>query len=1529
MKKRRNDWKENGEVLDTDDEGGWSDEQEEKIEEDGDLDATGDLAESLPAMNSIATNEPVERERTAHSRQAVNDEIQSSARQPNGEAEVEEAGDTKIEAEALLPNRLNSPDRETEPAASNHASKEQPSQESLELPSLSRLTPKRPFDNDREDGEAPVDEISRTYVRIEVPRASSPLSSLPPSPVADLEEPIVDDGSQDIRGETAGEAQPNITSSQAEIMQQAAELVDDSEYLANGRRYLRKRTTIQLHPYLIESERHKNQFKAAHMAPLNIVDTQERATARRTPRDEDSQDTDLETEGKSQESQVLDEIWGSDVLEELLDSPPRPQRPFWKHSSRLIPRPTSRGTSVQTPIPRREPIGSDDDDDLPDISDIINRPLSTQRRRELGQRPFSTIHAAALRAGLIQDHGATGNVFNIPKSLPPTSSPTDSAVLQATPAHPRRLHHRPMSRSGTAATTIPTPAASSERRVKPVPIAVPFDDESDDGPPSSVEQTPGSSPSREPVRIKKRLRGVLPASYLRVGTQIDRPRPILQLPVMRESRSLSPAGVRELNRKGVALPRTGSGMITVASTPRGTPGLGTNSLDFLGSQEESDDNGHRHDDISAMPGIVQEGDGEYSSVRSQSDFGWAMDDNGDEIDPMLPTQERKRRLGPDGRPVKRQKKSTSNPFHRLNEGHGQRRQPRITDVFEDAPIARPRQYYAHHVYENGTPMPMNALRMPIQRTIQEVMPAFDKAIEELPTFMRVAVRSAGSRYAMGRQGPAAKVVRLSEREATAEARSVIRQWRGTSPLQRRQHQQRKPSRAPLGNLSANVRSVPTARPAAKAPTQHGSLQASLQNFSRPAARQIKLPFQAPISADAEIIKIEGGRAKVEANVEGTERLRKQAQRARARARARIPIQVRPGQLEISQFEYQSRDSRAAFGTTKRTFDKRFRRYHGGAEPAGHTLARFLEEADGDSLESGHQDVREATSEASFAPVFRRKRKRTPMRIDAETARYRQPENIVASIEVPIPAPTLTAADLFPEKHLHGLHYPSYRYTIDFDVRQLTADVYFHESTFIGKQKLEKALKTDLVNCLDNRHPTAVTYQLGDRHFKWNIWEDEVEAEVKFCFQWIVGCLEDRTNEGMKVDPEVVDCMEFVVEYFQTALAFYGAEDAPDCIASMTTFLQLFTECLEALTPALQQGDNINNRRIMALSVLQAVLVFQVLRMATTNPEVTSQDPSVPELQELLKKATATSVKLLFVVGLSPLDELYEDLRAEAFRLAGIKEHHGPAEAWVILMHIMRAANVRRFSLWDAVNTHLFEKVDEEVDAAAMERSWRTMFLLLPLMEFDSFGILKSRSRYRTTVENWALPQKLIRRVVDLYTSDPEVLPKYTNYCNTLFNRCHHLIQAWGWRHYSAILGTLFDFFATHHFHHIGVLPNITIKSPEFLRDLDGALSSFVVSDDHCFHVFLKILHSAVMHLKQGKKEKDVGNLVTRLLPNHNYEDGQMVLGKQALANHKDLLAVLVWAAQGELKGRVEVMLDAVERRSRQKGLLQRVGSRRL
>jgi hypothetical protein len=213
------------------------------------------------------------------------------------------------------------------------------------------------------------------------------------------------------------------------------------------------------------------------------------------------------------------------------------------------------------------------------------------------------------------------------------------------------------------------------------------------------------------------------------------------------------------------------------------------------------------------------------------------------------------------------------------------------------------------------------------------------------------------------------------------------------------------------------------------------------------------------------------------------------------------------------------------------------------------------------------------------------------------------------------------------------------------------------------------------------------------------------------------------------------------------------------------------------------------------------------------------------------------------------------------------------------------------------------------DALAFERLWQSMFTLLPLCEIDDSGILVPGLRHTAPVEGWALPQQLLKRVFLLYQGNPRQPPGFNDYCRALVARCHFLVQQWGWRKCTGIIGTIFDFFGSQSLAH---LRNEEVyKSPRFLEELDGKPSLSIEPEDRCFHIFLKLLALTIQRLKERGRANDIRNLVARTLPNHDRqylkEDVIHQHDLAALRNHHDLLCTLFWVSPPDLRPAVHLI----------------------
>ncbi|KFX95853.1 hypothetical protein V490_03644 [Pseudogymnoascus sp. VKM F-3557] len=1342
------------------------------------------------------------------------------------------------------------------------------------------------------------EDISRSYVGLSSPTSStSALSSLGSTPTqSPYRASILPPGNEEQSG--ASHAIPSL--SFEEVTHQGRSILDDANNFESAyRRSFRPRTEIQLHPYLLDSERHRRDFMARGLRPMRFTPAQQMAQG--AAQNGDSQDTEFEAEEDSQKTGIEDsyDVFGTN--QDLMSSPTRSPRSAVEVDEEMQSLPSSFRS-----------VGLDSDDvELPDISTLIDQArrgiISKKKVRNISRK---RVHGSAQS----RPHAALSStknplptiidVFDVPQSPPMTSPPvqllaagtgtTEGTVSRRgsdTTAESGR--NRGNALRGLRATDLPTPAASSSRRANDHPneICVIEDDPFIS---SSEAEEPQSSPPKEPTKVRKLLRGVLPASHIRVNPQSRGGQQNAPRTAARDSFNHSPL-VPEI-RRGIALPRVADEM------PASAPSNPRTGLGFLSDESDEEDFGSH--------GIVKETGQDSQAFFSQSDFGFAMEDNA--IDPMIVPKKRQRTLFSDAGNRKKRRVNTSlfKPTHGAPSY-----QPRISELLPN-PSRTPDSTQRSTVNRVNVPSlaqevlaKINSRSRPMPRTIQEVMPNFSEPVIYQPSFIRIAARSAGSRHALGRQGPRRKFVRLDNREDTIDAQTVLREWRG------------RPARYPTSSASSTPRSP--LRVISEESRNQRSLSSS--NLKAPAVSHTTPRPRPKIRVTNHQTKISFASAnpRVESRVKpGPNKRRKQySTRPTSNRFPHSAPQPRSAQLEISEADYSNRDRRSAFGSTKRNLDRSYERYQNGSATESHIpLARFLAN---DGLAGSRKDTAEPETGIrdggrmintvdNGIPQARRQRKRTPKQVDATAARFRQPEKPVLIAPVDTPTPSKAVHDYGGK--LYGLGGADTDYTIDFDIFPLRSGVYFHESTFIGQGKLAKAIGTESSKYYDYPRGYA-SAQFGPKQMKWGVWDADVSSEIGIYFDWIVSRLNSFGTASLNevegdVEEDTVRCMLFMIDYFQNTLAFENREELELCLQRMTEVMERLTQCLEVLTSTLNARDDFNNRRIMDLSVFEVVLIFQTLRMSATHGGSSSQR-TTGQLEALLQRTATTSVKLLFIVGLSSVQTLYDDLQYLASREAGIKPSENPTQAWVILMHIMHSARIPRVSFWDAVNLQLLENISIESDARVLEKKWYAAFSLLPLLEFNELGVLVTRSRYRATAENWALPQRIAKRLFELYASDAEQPPNFNNYCRATFSRCHHLIQVWGWRRYGSIVGTFFDFFASNGFSHIG--GGMLGTSPEFINDLDGALSSAIESEDQCFHIFLKIVHSAIKQLREAGGTREIRSLVTRLLPNHDltYHEGGAKTTTTALRNHRDLLSTLYWAAPVEVQQKINMMLGLV------------------
>lgn len=1296
--------------------------------------------------------------------------------------------------------------------------------------------------------EAEVDEISRSWVRALSP-ASSILSSPPRSPIRSS--PVAQPLSSPVQGPILPnhpEGLPEETSEQTQLG------LDPLEN--RPRRQFRERKPVQMHPYLLEQQRYERRLKASNLKPVRITPSQERDDRRKRvihgPElwDTDFQDPDEVEMAVTEESQPMTLDRGSPSPSTSADS---------IHE-------TMNGPENSTS--RQEEEGSDHE--FPDLPDLFRQKLHPGKPKEKkSSKKYSNKNRprppSPARYG---NKNPTLNIYDFPDSSPTSSPPirpgnsrrpvsrvvsitssTDSAPVwldQSSPQlRPTTDVHTPLTSAIKASShTSPTRMILGEDDPFADPIEIPSS-------PSACSSSPSSSEEEdEMVSLKKRIKHVLPASHLRLDRKRkEKPEPKLQA---RSNQKLNE------KRAGVALPLVRKSNAVPSTQP-------ANQFAFLESDESDGP------DKNSLTGFPMDDDErtEALSIFQESDMGFALED--DRVDGMLPTPSRKRKSKNSFKQPNAKRSMKSSYSGGRQQSHSY--QPRIT---------------SHLAATDATALKINQpkrrrhKRVPPKLSIIDVAENSGHFEQNAPAFLKVAARSARSRKELGRQSPTQKFIRLATREDTADAQSVLQDWRNRRIQPRNVSyvpRSENPSNAyPLTQISGNHQTkLPPPIAKLKTTVRGPELSGNYTN-----TRKIRVPRVRQLSMNDFVANRDAGLENSLSNNIASFNL-KTKQKAQPNPYFKAPF-ARSAQLEAKQFPVNTLEPR------KKNLDALFRmRRQKPFQQGNLQLSRFL--ADDDivysTVESNdfNEDNEPMPISLSQEVVKQpRRRKRLPKRIDAGAVVYRQPSEPLISEFL---THSLGEIDTDQGKLL-GLGKFGTRYPHHFDILPLQAGIYFHETTFLGSGRLANTLSSSEFVLFDDKRP-ATSIGLGDKVFVWGTWNESVSEQIGVCVDWLT---EHLTDTSQLVDrPDLIATTVSILDYVQHSINFSSAESRADFLLRMLEILQDFSSNLNscrASIPSVDQRQNIEvTTRILVLSL-------RLLRMSRAEAHA-----STLRLEDVLIKLASSCIGFLILPGFETVRKMYDDLQYLSVRENGIRNDRFLAESWIVVIHVLGAAKIPRASFWDVANIELgIKSISSLQNANTMENLWLSMFSLLPLFEFDEHGYISFDSRQKHEQDNWPLAQQLIKRVFALYATNARQSPSFNDYCRAIASRCHYLMSKWGWWKCSGIIGTLFDCFALQK---LANLRNEEVyKSPQFLEDLTTETLLDVEPEDRCFHIFLKVLAIAIKHQRVAGDTKGIRNLVARILPNHDRqfpkEEAIYHSDLASLRNHHDLLCTVYWAA---------------------------------
>lgn len=1249
-------------------------------------------------------------------------------------------------------------------------------------------------------------------------------------------------------------------------------------------RSLRPRKSIQERPYTIEDARYSNMFRSHGVRPVKLAIEGERRR-RQQAEQEASQDKDFEEYSQGSNLPDISDESQSRAFEDLPDGIdtldiPSPSPP---KTSPMIDR---AGPSSQTSSTGDTENTSIAGDDLPSIDDLARR-LPTTTSKQATKRKSSPSRSSARKR----------KRYDIVDSDPlePASAFTLGPGTTNSPAAQRSSRRNRDDTLPTAEASLqdsprsqpaPTGQAQSYVRLTQRPALTKMNDSEDElvGPTTTLkpnaneeeaqsDSDSGSESGSEIVNtVGPRIRGVLPASWLRLDQQAGHKKPSKH--IHKKPAAFSPE--QEI-RRGVAQRRV--------AAPNTFPALEMFS-------EESDD-----DDSVPTPVPRQETTDEVFHNQTRlviqdevpmfipeelSDDGSVIEDNA--VDYMTAGRKRQLKLSETFQgTTKRQKSSSTREKPPAPKGPYQ---PRITNVLSGSggtsvSTTGPAEKKKHRQpaakrKSRERKRSSKATRMPYAPPRLSIL---DVVEPNAPRFLKIAARSATRRQDMGRSSPSRKYIKLATRDDHIDAVSILNNWRSGSIPQRQSvtaarkaktpRSKPKESKQPLREMSGNGSSVPRGMIVPRGVSRH----------------LIKHVSQA-------------GSVQYRADSKTTEPRAKPQPRQNALARSGSGV-ARPAQLEMDETD---RNTRLSFSVTKRKLDHLYRKQRGDLSTS--SIMTFDNAPDtyypaSPPPEENPVPLRVVEEPSRTQNKSRFRKKTRPQRIDIEAPQISRANDPIplASLEAP---ESVKPSEASKEK-LEGLGPYGTQYTHHFETFPLDSHVYFHESTLIGSGALESATRAITCQQLLETRP-RISFNFDEQVLRWGPWDAQVSSELGVLLDSIADQLE-RISTGEEVPDSkfVASASTFIMKFVLDSLSFTDQTETKMFVCRVLEALQGFNGRIRVLVQ--RQYNPPQPHYSLVASVYDNLLLATLFVLKLCQGEASLMNEQF-QIEELLKNLAGTAITSLTITGIAQITKTYDDLKGSSMRERGLRSDKPVVHSWVITMKVLEHAHILRASFWDILYTIIAPpEVSTSLDAGVHERLWRNMFILLPLTEFNDKGIIIAGRRHDTIVDGWSLPQKLLKKVFQVYQANPRQPPSFSNYCCALVGRCHYLVQQWGWRKCVAVIGVIFDFFGSQDLAHLrneGVY-----ASPKFLDELAGNPSLSVDKADKCFHIFLKLVALSIKKLNEVGSMKDIRNLIARTMPNHNRQllKEQTIKERDlgALRNHHDLLCTLFWASPADLR----------------------------
>ncbi|PHH65409.1 hypothetical protein CDD81_2513 [Ophiocordyceps australis] len=1220
-------------------------------------------------------------------------------------------------------------------------------------------------------------------------------------------------------------------------------LLFTSQSVPQGKRSLRPRKPIQEHPYLLENERYSRILKKHGVKPLRLAlqAGQNPEPCKSAPDDVFDQASQESTQDMLAQHSWPQETRADTQVTGLSDDP-------FSASSQVTstPHDTSRPDSPAS-FQGTTGLYSLDDQDLPELDEILGRPLRATSTKETAKRqrtpPPSTIRKR--RKVVVLDSNpeeALAAPF-----LKPMANSGSSVILSPhlPPLHPK------LSRQDGPPTTLaalsPLLTSPSGRR-NSFSADFSLNKPASDNGVSDLDEANESCESRSDTdedededafnSMRRRLRGVLPASWLRLDQNFTRQRALEHIKTRRRLKS-----PEQRYRRGVA-------QLKKASPSGAAPQIFFDDDSEDEGQEVLNANSPPGNPVSTPPAVLAETNSNFNKVVQiiSDDSDSAFEDN--HIDLMMPLRATSRK-----------------------------RQLKITDSIN----AHRKRHNPGKISENGRQKPSATKR---QRVKSRQLPPprlgiLDVIEADAPSFLKVAARTIKKRQNQGRSSPRRKLIQLATRQDHVDAISVLDDWKAASIPQR-------------DSVTLAARQI------SKVLGQKVEERRKLVSYERAPIAKPRRLFKR-VCAGGSISF--GQLGKPEPSAPALQRGTTVGNSTRNRA---LTMPMHQAQLEIEEKELRRE---ILFHKHKRMLDCLYQTSKNLSIPSTLSVA----EADDTAAVEAQSTVCTGPNplQQSRGRGSRFRKSTRPCRINVEAPQYSH-ANGPLIVENFAPADFGIAETDVDQSKLRGLGPYGTDYSHHFETFPIETRVFFHESTLLGSGILAFCSNDNFACEMPDSRPRAFM-TLDGRILRCGPWDVQVSSEIGILLDMVTEQIENELVDDLsRVDKSVpVSAASFILTYVKDSVTFTDESD-------VRSFAARLYECLLTLNqrvgPTLDKVDDESKSKLgLILMVYDRLLltVLIVLKIVASHSTAASLTAERVQMEDLLTEMAKTVMSILCKLGSSPMTQMYEDLKLIRPRERGIRGDRPSIHSWVLVMRVLDIAHMPRASFWDVLHAVMVSPaVVASGDAAQYERCWELVFSLLPLTQFNKWGIVDvGDGRPSAGPEGWTIAQSLLKTVLCAYQRNNHQPPSFNNYCRALVARCYYLVQHWGWRKSGGVVGTIFDFFGSQNLAHLR--NEEADQSPRFIEELARRPKLDIEPSDRCFHIFLKLVALSIGKMDEAGAAKDIRNLVARMIPNHNrqYLRDQAVHARElaALRNHHDLLGTLFWAAPVEMRPAVSLM----------------------